>query len=65
MTTVATIVAVAYVVAIFSLKALIDFDIRDIVGPVRLWPALAIIAAGLLVGFLIDYLRPAPRAAQQ
>lgn len=36
------------------------FDVRDIVGPVVLWPALALIAVGVLAGFLSDHLRPAP-----
>lgn len=65
LTAVTTILAVAYVAAMLGLKGLMDFDIREIVGPVSLWPALAIVATGLLAGFLIDYLRPIPRAAQQ
>ena len=65
LTAVTTILAVAYVAAMLALKGLLDVDIRDIVGPVSLWPAAAIIATGSIAGFLIDYLRPTPRTAQQ
>ncbi|MCY7290353.1 MAG: hypothetical protein LH624_19440 [Cryobacterium sp.] len=55
--------AVVYVVIVFALKALGGFDARTVVGPVLLWPALVILAVGLLVGFLSDYLRPIPRSS--
>jgi len=55
--------AVVYIVIVFALKALGDFDARTIVGPVLLWPALVIIAVGTLMGFLADYLRPIPRSS--
>lgn len=57
----AVILALAYVVAIFAV-ALIGFDIEVITGPVLLWPALVVLALGVLGGFLIDYLRLAPRS---
>lgn len=60
----ATILALAYVVIAFALKPLFDVDVRSIVGPVMLWPALAIIAVGVLAGFLVDYLRPTPRSTR-
>ena len=65
MTGVAVILAVVYVVVVFALKAIIDFDIRDVTGPVTLWPALAICGIGLLLGFLADYLRPVPKTFRQ
>ena len=58
----AAIIALAYIVAIFALKALIDFNIEVITGPVLLWPALVVLALGILGGFLLDYFRPAPRS---
>jgi hypothetical protein len=58
---VAVLLAIAYVVAALVLKPLIGFDVKDITGPLMLWPALVIVGAGLLGGFLIDYLRPTPR----
>ncbi|WP_104169319.1 hypothetical protein [Cryobacterium sp. M23] len=57
----AVILALAYVVAIFAV-ALIGFDIEVITGPVLLWPALVVLALGVLGGILIDYLRLAPRS---
>ena len=60
----ATILALAYVVLALALKPLVDIDIRSIIGPVMLWPALVIIAGGVLAGFLVDYLRPSPRSTR-
>ena len=57
------ILAIAYVVCAFAAQPLAGIDVRDIVGPVMLWPALAILGISILGGFLLDYLRPAPRAA--
>jgi Flp pilus assembly protein TadB len=59
---VAVLLAIAYVVTALVLKPLIGFDVTVITGPLILWPALVLVAAGLLGGFLTDYLRPAPRA---
>lgn len=58
----AGIMAIAYGVAIIGLAVFFSFDIRVITGPVSLWPALLIILLGVLAGFLVDYLRPAPRS---
>lgn len=60
--TAAVIIAIAYVVAVVGLTVIFRFDIRAIVGPVTLWPALLVIVLGVLGGFLIDYLRPPPRS---
>ncbi|WP_104087603.1 hypothetical protein [Cryobacterium sp. N19] len=58
----AVIVAIAYGVAILVLAVVFHVDIRAIIGPVTLWPALLIVVLGTLLGFLIDYLRPPPRS---
>ena len=60
--TAAVIIAIAYGVTVLALMVVFNFDIRAITGPVTLWPALLIIVLGVLGGFLIDYLRPPPRA---
>jgi hypothetical protein len=59
--TIAVLLAIAYALASLALKPLIGFDIKALTGPVTLWPALVIVGAGLLGGFLTDYLRPTPR----
>lgn len=56
----AAVLSVAWCAFTLLGPALFSIDVRDIVGPIVLWPALAIIVAGILAGFLIDYLRPAP-----
>jgi hypothetical protein len=58
---VAVLLAITYVLAGLALKPLIGFDIKVLTGPVTLWPGLVIVVAGLLGGFLTDYLRPTPR----
>lgn len=58
---VAVLLAFTYVLASLVLKPLIGFDIKTLTGPVTLWPGLVIVGAGLLGGFLTDYLRPTPR----
>lgn len=57
----AIILALAYVVFAFSAKPLLDLDIRDYVGPIRLWPALAVLAIGTLTAFLLSRFRRPPR----
>lgn len=57
----AVIIAITYGVTVVGLAVVLDFDMRFITGPVSLWPALLIIVLGVLGGFLVDYLRPAPR----
>lgn len=59
--TVGAALAVAYVVIGIMLLPFIGVDIRDFVGPLELLPALSLGLGGVLVGFLTDYLRPAPR----
>ncbi|MBB5748730.1 hypothetical protein [Micrococcus sp. TA1] len=62
---VTVLLAIAYVVTALVLKPLVGFDVTVITGPLILWPALVLVAAGLLGGFLTDYLRPAPRATRR
>ncbi|GGL96273.1 hypothetical protein [Glutamicibacter protophormiae] len=54
--------AVAYLLFAFLGKPLAGIDIRDYVGPLVLLPAVAIIAVGMLLGFLVDYFQPARSA---
>ncbi len=56
------VLAIVYLLFAFFGKPLAGIDIRDYVGPLVILPALAVIAAGLLLGFLVDYFRP-PRVS--
>ena len=56
------VLAIVYIAVSMLLLPFLRVDIRDVVGPVRLWPALALVLGGLLAGFLTDYYRPAPRS---
>ncbi|MCU1407437.1 MAG: hypothetical protein JWQ43_3740 [Glaciihabitans sp.] len=62
---VAAVLAIAYVIGIFALKAIANVDIENYVGEVELWPALLILLVGITSGFLTDYLRPAPRSSNR
>lgn len=57
--TAGVILAVAYLLFAFFAKPLAGIDIRDYVGPLMLLPAVAVIAVGMLLGFLVDYFQPA------
>lgn len=56
------VLAIVYLLFAFFGKPLAGIDIRDYVGPLVILPALAVIVAGLLLGFLVDYFRP-PRVS--
>lgn len=56
------VLAIIYVAVAMLLLPLLRVDIRDIVGPIRLWPALVVMLAGMLTGCLTDYFRPLPRS---
>lgn len=62
---VAVLLAIAYGLASLALKPLTGFDLKVLTGPLTLWPALVIVGAGLLGGFLTDYLRPTPRTTER
>ncbi|MBT2549356.1 hypothetical protein [Arthrobacter sp. ISL-65] len=62
-TTVAVAVSLVYVLAVV-VTPFLGIDIRESVGPITLLPALAVILGGVLVGFLTDYLRPAPSSSR-
>jgi hypothetical protein len=49
------VLAIAYIL----LAILLRVDIREYVGPITLWPALVVILAGTLAGFVTDYFQPA------
>lgn len=51
--------AIVYLLFAFFGEPLAGIDIRDYVGPLVILPAVAVIAAGLLLGFLVDYFQPA------
>lgn len=57
--TIGAALAIAYLLCAFLLAVLSRIDIREYVGPITLWPGLAVILAGALAGFLTDYFRPA------
>jgi hypothetical protein len=57
-TTGGVLLAVAYVLFAVLLMLVFRVDIRDFVGPLTLTPAVAVILASLLAGFLTDYLQP-------
>lgn len=62
-TTVGTLLAVSYILLAAILMLLFKVDIRDFVGPVTLLPALVLVLAGTLAGFLTDYFQPAQRSS--
>lgn len=52
-------IALAYVLVVVLLTLVFRIDIRDFVGPVTLLPAIGVILASVLAGFLTDYCQPA------
>lgn len=57
---VAVVLAVAYL-GLVVLLLVLRVDVRALVGPFSLLPALALALAGVVAGFLTDYLYPTPR----
>jgi hypothetical protein len=55
-----TLSAVAYIVFAFLAKPLLGIDVRDYVGPVMLWPALALVITGITISFLTTTFKRAP-----
>lgn len=56
------VLAIVYVAVSTLLLPFLRVDVRDIVGPIRAWPALVLILAGMLAGCLTDYFRPVLRS---
>lgn len=57
-TIVGVILAVIYTLAALLSRPLGNIDIRDLVGPVMLWPALLLLLTSVVAGFLTDYFQP-------
>lgn len=58
-----TLLAIGYVVFAFLAKPLLGIDVRDYVGPVMLWPAIALIFIGIATGFLTTTFKRGPSTA--
>jgi uncharacterized membrane protein len=58
-TSVGAALAIAYLLLAVLLMILFRIDVRDFAGPFTLLPALILILASILAGFLTDYFRPA------
>lgn len=58
-TSVGAVLAFAYLLLAVLLTLLFRIDVRDFVGPITMLPALLLILASILAGFLTDYFRPA------
>ena len=56
------VLGLIYIAVSMLLLPFLRVDIRVVVGPIRLWPALVLVLGGLLAGFLTDYYRPVPRS---
>jgi hypothetical protein len=61
-TTVGVALAIAYVLLAVLLMLLFKIDIRHLVVPITLLPAVVLVLASILAGFLTDYFRPAQRS---
>lgn len=57
-TIVGVILAVIYTLTALLLRPLGNIDIRDLVGPAMLWPALLLLLTSVVAGFLTDYFQP-------
>lgn len=57
-TMVGLLLSIAYLLLVVLLMLLFRIDIRELVGPVTLLPAVAVILTGVLAGFLTDYFQP-------
>lgn len=57
---IAGVLAVAWLAMTLLAGIMSDVALAELAGPVVLWPPLGLLVAGVLAGFLTDYLRPAP-----
>ena len=58
------VLAIIYAAVAMLLLPFLRIDVRDLVGPIRLWPALVLILGAVVGGFLTDYFRPLPGSAK-
>ena len=58
------VLAIIYAAVAMLLLPFLRIDVRDLVGPIRLWPALVLILSAVVGGFLTDYFRPLPGSAK-
>lgn len=58
--TILTMLAILYVVCALLAKPLLGIDVREYVGPVLLWPALALISVGIATSFLTTTFKRVP-----
>lgn len=56
----ALFLSLAYVAFAFGAKPLLNFDVTDYIGPIRLWPVLVILGIGIITSFLTATYRRAP-----
>lgn len=59
-----TILAIAYAVFALLIAPLLNIDVRDYVGPIRLWPALVLILIGIATSFLTTTFKRAPSTTE-
>lgn len=48
----AVVLSLAYAAFAFLAKPILNIDVIDYIGPIRLWPAIAILGLGILASFL-------------
>jgi hypothetical protein len=58
---VGAVLAITYAAVAMLLLPFLRIDVRDLVGPIRLLPALVLLLGGVVSGFLTDYFRPPSR----
>lgn len=56
----AVFLSLAYAAFAFLAKPILDIDVVDYIGPIRLWPAIVIMALGILISFLTATYKRAP-----
>ncbi|GAA1107999.1 hypothetical protein [Arthrobacter flavus] len=56
----ALVLSLGYAAFAFLAEPLLNFDVTDYIGPIRLWPALVILGLGILASFLTATYRRAP-----
>jgi len=57
---VGAVLAITYAAVAMLLLPFLRIEVRDLVGPIRLWPGVVLILGGVIAGGLTDYFRPLP-----